>query len=297
MYLRTIQRRNGDGSVVRYVQLAHNERHPVSGNAVAKVIHSFGREDQLDRDALSRLVASISRYLGPSAQLQLPAAAGDGGDDTDGELAFVSSRQLGGTWVLDGLWRRLGIDERIRRLLRGRRCDPTAVERVIFALVASPPMAAAAPVQSTGQSPTPHRPRSPAPTPADAGTGQSPRSDVLRPLRSTAGMASLGAAFGVDGVQRGARTARRPAQRRGTRPRSAPRKSASSGASQTTWQRTGPTGAGPDGRGGDPRARHGHADRMPIVGHALLTAAPLRRRPDRAELRPRHPEIAHRIVG
>jgi len=69
---------------------------------VAKVIHSFGREDQLDRDALSRLVASISRYLGPSAQLQLPAAAGDGGDDTDGELAFVSSRQLGGTWVLDG---------------------------------------------------------------------------------------------------------------------------------------------------------------------------------------------------
>ena len=133
MYLRTIARRNRDGSVVRYVQLAHNERHPVSGNAVARVVHSFGREDQLDRDALARLVASITRYLGPSAQLQLDMAP-DGGD---GQLAFLTCRQLGGTWVLDGLWRRLGIDERIRSLLAGRRCDPAAVERVLFALVAN----------------------------------------------------------------------------------------------------------------------------------------------------------------
>jgi len=133
MYLRTIARRNRDGSVVRYVQLAHNERHPVSGYAVAKVVHSFGREDQLDRDALARLVASITRYLGPAAQLEMDTVP-DGGD---GELAFLSSRQLGGTWVLDGLWRRLGIDVLIRELLAGRRCDPQQVERVLFALVAN----------------------------------------------------------------------------------------------------------------------------------------------------------------
>jgi hypothetical protein len=136
MYLRTIARRNKDGSVVRYVQLAHNERHPVSGNAVARVVHSFGREDQLDRAALLRLVASITRYLGPAAQLTLPDA--DEVGERDGELVFVGARQLGGTWVLDGLWRRLGIDERIRALLAGRRCDPRQVERVLFALVASP---------------------------------------------------------------------------------------------------------------------------------------------------------------
>ena len=134
MYLRTIQRRNKDGSVVRYVQLAHNERHPDSGNSVAKVVHSFGREDQLDREALSRLVASIGRYLGPEAQLRLMA---DAAEDPTGELAFVSCRQLGGTWVLDGLWRRLGIDELIKKLLGGRRCDPVQVERVLFALVAN----------------------------------------------------------------------------------------------------------------------------------------------------------------
>jgi hypothetical protein len=63
MYLRTIQRRNKDGSVVRYVQLAHNVRHPRSGHSVAETIHSFGREDQLDRAALRRLAQSILRYL------------------------------------------------------------------------------------------------------------------------------------------------------------------------------------------------------------------------------------------
>lgn len=69
MYLRTIQRRNKDGSVARYVQLAHNVRLPGKRNPVAQVIHSFGREDQLDRQALARLVRSISRFLEPGEQL------------------------------------------------------------------------------------------------------------------------------------------------------------------------------------------------------------------------------------
>ncbi len=62
MYLRTTQRRNGDGSVVRYVQLAHNRR--VGGSTQAQVLLNLGREDQLDPDGLHRLVASINRYLG-----------------------------------------------------------------------------------------------------------------------------------------------------------------------------------------------------------------------------------------
>ena len=64
MYLRTTQRRNKDGSVVRYLALAENRRHPEKGHVEARVIHSFGREDQLDRAALERLVASIRRVLG-----------------------------------------------------------------------------------------------------------------------------------------------------------------------------------------------------------------------------------------
>src|SRR4029450_8444135 len=130
MYLGTIQRRNKDGSVVRYVQLAHNVRHPESGNPVAEVIHSFGREDQLDREVLGRQVRSIARYLGPEAELGGTA----GRSDTAAPLAFVSSRAMGGAWALDGLWRRVGIGEVLARLLAGRRLDPRA-ERAIFAMV------------------------------------------------------------------------------------------------------------------------------------------------------------------
>jgi hypothetical protein len=41
MYLRTIKRRNKDGSEVSYVQLAHNVWDPVKRQSRARVIHSF----------------------------------------------------------------------------------------------------------------------------------------------------------------------------------------------------------------------------------------------------------------
>ncbi len=72
--------------MVRYVQLAHNVRHPETGSAVAQVLHSFGREDQLDRDALGRLVGSLSRYLGLPAAPS-PAGSGAGGGEGGG-LSF-----------------------------------------------------------------------------------------------------------------------------------------------------------------------------------------------------------------
>jgi hypothetical protein len=138
MYVRTIQRRNKNGTVTRYVQLAHNVRHPESGNSVAKVLHSFGREDRLDRDALVALVASINRYLGvdddaePATDDVTEAAAAD----APAPLGFVTSRRLGGVWALDGLWRHLGVGATLSRLAAGRRFG-TDVERVIFALVAN----------------------------------------------------------------------------------------------------------------------------------------------------------------
>ena len=64
MYLRTTKRKNKDGSVVEYYQLAHNERHPVTRKPVAKIIYNFGRTDQLDREQLVRLCRSIARVCG-----------------------------------------------------------------------------------------------------------------------------------------------------------------------------------------------------------------------------------------
>jgi hypothetical protein len=132
MYLRTIQRKNKYGPPVRYVQLAHNVWNPDKGYATAKVIHSFGREDELDRDALERLVRSIARYLGPEAELEVA----DQLDTDTGELSFVWSKPAGGALLLDGLWRRFGIDEALKGLLSGRRADERA-ERAIFTMVAN----------------------------------------------------------------------------------------------------------------------------------------------------------------
>jgi hypothetical protein len=110
--------------------LAHNERHPVSGNPVAKVIHNFGRAEKVDRAALARLVSSISRFLSPEQAMVATAAAGTG------EVEVLDSRRLGAAWTLDRVWERLGIGAAIRRVATGRRLDGEAVERVVFALVA-----------------------------------------------------------------------------------------------------------------------------------------------------------------
>ncbi|HJY76464.1 MAG TPA: IS1634 family transposase [Burkholderiales bacterium] len=133
MYLRTIARRNKDGSTVRYLQLAHNEWDPQRRCAVARVVHSFGREDELDRAALARLVRSIARFLEPAEALAVMAPR---------ELRFLGSKALGGAWVLDALWRRLGIDAMLAGLLTGRRLDPAA-ERLLFGLVCNRALAPA----------------------------------------------------------------------------------------------------------------------------------------------------------
>ena len=128
MYLRSTARANKDGSKVRYLALAHNEK--VDGVSQAKILLNLGREDQLDPEGLRRLVSSLSRYLGD------PDPYADPDADPVAGLTVTSSRSLGGVHLLDGLWRQLGIDRALRELL-GERHFTTDVERVLFALVAN----------------------------------------------------------------------------------------------------------------------------------------------------------------
>ena len=111
MYIRTISRRNKDGSEVRYVQLAHNVWDRKAKCAKAQMIWSFGREDELDKEALKRLARSIGRFLSPEDALEAEA----------GPLKFLSSAPMGGAYVLDRLWRELKIDEALEKLLAGRK--------------------------------------------------------------------------------------------------------------------------------------------------------------------------------
>jgi hypothetical protein len=104
MYLRTTQRRNKDGSIVRYYALAENVRHPEKGHVEAKVVHSFGRADRLDRAALERLVRSIRRVL--------DVDGGEAPADEKGRepaIEIEASFELGVVHVVEQLWARLGI--------------------------------------------------------------------------------------------------------------------------------------------------------------------------------------------
>ena len=139
MYVRATTRKNKDGSSVRYLQLAHNEWDAATGTSRPQVLHSFGREDRLDRAAIERLVTSLTRLLDPAAALRATSGS---------ELAFLASRPMGGAHALDGLWHRIGIDTVMKKLLKGRRLDPAA-ERVLFALVANRALAPSSKLAAT----------------------------------------------------------------------------------------------------------------------------------------------------
>ena len=126
MFVRTAVRRNKDGTAVRYLQLVHNEWDPAAKAARMRVLHNFGREDQVDKAAIERLAGSLCRLLDPARA----AAVREPGLSYQGSVAF------GGPWLLDQLWQRLGIASIMASRLKATRRD-AITERVLFALVAN----------------------------------------------------------------------------------------------------------------------------------------------------------------
>jgi hypothetical protein len=133
MFLREVKRQNKNGSQVSYLQLVHNEWDGAAQTSRTKIVHSFGRTDQVDPAAIDRLIASLQRLRDPCAASTAPGTSATNGD---AELALLGARPLGGTHLLDGMWHRLGIDKVMATLLAGRRRDPST-ERALFALVAN----------------------------------------------------------------------------------------------------------------------------------------------------------------
>ena len=87
--------------MVRYYALAENARHPEKGHVEARVVHSFGRADKLDRAVLERLVASIRRVLGEADGAPVVERAGD--------IEIEAVFELGVVHLVKALWERLGI--------------------------------------------------------------------------------------------------------------------------------------------------------------------------------------------
>ena len=139
MYLRTTKRKNKDGSVVEYFQLAHNERHPVTRKPVAKIIHNFGRTDQLDRKQLVRLCRSIARVcqltiVDPYGDDQREAKAVDG-YLADG-LKIEKTVTLGTVLAIEALWDKIGLRKTFGDVARANKL-PESYERALLAMTAN----------------------------------------------------------------------------------------------------------------------------------------------------------------
>jgi transposase len=132
MYLRFTSRTNADGSVVRYVALAHNRR--VDGQTKPDVLMNLGRVEQVDVDGLRRLAASINKHFGDGDLFSDAAQAGVVADAAP--LEVLDARPVGATWLLDALWRQLEVGAAVRAATDARRFT-TNMERVLFALVAN----------------------------------------------------------------------------------------------------------------------------------------------------------------
>jgi len=139
MYLRTTKRKNKDGSEVSYYQLAHNERHPETRKPVAKVIHKFGRADQVDKDALVRLCKSIAKVCGVSVNVPSDGAtpAHPSEADLPPDIKLIGTVMLGTVYVIDALWERLGIGKVLRQIADRKKGDQARYERALLAMVAN----------------------------------------------------------------------------------------------------------------------------------------------------------------
>jgi len=139
MYLRTTKRKNKDGSYTEYYQLAHNTRHPETKNPVPQVIHSFGRADQLDRDALVRLCRSIARVCNLEIVDLKEAAKSNklkGLEAAFDSVKLIKTVEFGTIEVIKSLWKKLGIGEALRSI-DPRKGKGEGYEQALLAMVAN----------------------------------------------------------------------------------------------------------------------------------------------------------------
>lgn len=139
MYLRTTRRKNKDGSIIEYFQLAHNERDPITKRPIAKIIHSFGRSEDLDREQLVRLCNSIARICG--VHVVDPLNSHDEISNAHGacfpkDLKLIRTVEYGTVLAIEALWERLGIGKTLRDICK-QKTRIVPYERALLAMVAN----------------------------------------------------------------------------------------------------------------------------------------------------------------
>ncbi len=126
MYLRKSSQKRADGSRLCHLQIAENVWDPVKKRSRVRILYNCGRADDPQAvERLRRLAGSILKRCAPEEL----AAAETG-------LSVVDAWPYGELYVLEALWRRVGLPALIAECVEGRKFG-FSVERALFALVAN----------------------------------------------------------------------------------------------------------------------------------------------------------------
>jgi Transposase DDE domain len=126
MYLRETHQKRADGSLVTHLQLAESVWNPQKKRSEVRIVHNCGRaEDPRTAERLRKLASSILKKCAPEEIVQHSE-----------EWRLIDAWPYGALYVLDALWKRLGIADILADQLKGRNID-FPVERALFAMVAN----------------------------------------------------------------------------------------------------------------------------------------------------------------
>lgn len=158
MYIRSDPKTLADGTVRRYLSLAHNVWEPVDDDTGKKrarpvVFARLGADDQLDAATLRSMRDAFDRYLQKRLAREA-AAADDGADGRDASAAterivketaaelrpklealkFLATREYGLRVILEPVWKELGLQKAMRGFAAQHRFT-FDFERVVFGMV------------------------------------------------------------------------------------------------------------------------------------------------------------------
>src|SRR5215472_6872649 len=126
MYLRETHQKRADGTVLTHLQLAESVWNPQKKRSEIRIVYNCGRADDPDvAERLRRLARSILRRCSPE---EIVAQEPD--------WRLVDAWPYGDLYVLEALWRRLGIADVIAHQVTHRKLD-FSVERALLAMVAN----------------------------------------------------------------------------------------------------------------------------------------------------------------
>lgn len=126
MYLRETRQKRADGSLVTHLQLAESVWNPKKKRSEVRILYNCGRaEDAKTAERLRHLARSILKKCAPEEIVQHA-----------GQWRVIDAWPYGALYVLEALWKRLGLADILADQLRGRQFD-FPVDRALFAMVAN----------------------------------------------------------------------------------------------------------------------------------------------------------------